>query len=183
MEILIDQGDYAATEGAKARVDSLTQIANRRGFDEYLLKEWHRHLRTQQPLSLVICDIDHFKLYNDCHGHLAGDDCLRMVAAAMQQCCQEIGLAARYGGEEFAIVLPETDRQTATGLARLVQSVMQKAALAHAASPVSRFVTLSFGVASFTPNAQTSTDVRALIQEADRNLYLAKHCGRNRVAS
>ena len=77
IQILIDQGDDSAEEGEKARIDGLTQIANRRRFDEFLLQEWGRHLRTQQPLSLLICDVDHFKLYNDRYGHQAGDECLR----------------------------------------------------------------------------------------------------------
>ena len=83
VQILIDQGDDSAQEGEKARIDGLTQIANRRRFDEYLLQEWGRHIRMQQPLSLLLCDVDHFKLYNDHHGHQAGDECLKSVAKAL----------------------------------------------------------------------------------------------------
>ncbi len=108
VQILMEQGDDSAQEGEKARVDSLTQIANRRRFDEYLLQEWGRHIRMQQPLSLLICDVDHFKLYNDGLGHQAGDECLKSVARAINQCYRVGDLVARYGGEEFAMILPQT---------------------------------------------------------------------------
>jgi PleD family two-component response regulator len=109
VQILIDQGDDSAQEGEKARIDGLTQIANRRRFDEYLSQEWSRHIRMQQPLSLLICDVDHFKLYNDGQGHQAGDECLKTVAKAINQCYRAGDLVARYGGEEFAMVLPQTN--------------------------------------------------------------------------
>ncbi len=99
VQILIDQGDDSAVEGEKARIDGLTQIANRRRFDEYLLQEWSRHLRIQQPLSLLMCDVDHFKRYNDTNGHQAGDDCLKGVAKAISWCFRSGDLVARYGGE------------------------------------------------------------------------------------
>src|SRR5258708_15324524 len=100
VQILIDQGDESAEDGEKARIDGLTQIANRRRFDETLLQEWGRHLRLQQPLSLLICDVDHFKLYNDGYGHQAGDECLKSVAKTISQCFRTSDLVARYGGEE-----------------------------------------------------------------------------------
>src|ERR1700722_10263624 len=95
VQILIDQGDDSAQEGEKARIDGLTQIANRRRFDEYLLQEWNRHIRMQQPLSLLICDVDHFKLFNDSYGHQAGDECLKSVAKVINQCFRAGALGAR----------------------------------------------------------------------------------------
>jgi diguanylate cyclase (GGDEF)-like protein len=182
VQILIDQGDDSAEEGEKARIDGLTQIANRRRFDEYLLQEWGRHLRMQHPLSLLICDVDHFKLYNDGYGHQAGDECLKSVAKAISQCFRTGDLVARYGGEEFAMVLPHTDRAGAVRVAERVRSAVAAAVLPHAASPVCDRVTLSIGVACRTPQPTDGADARTLVEEADRNLYLAKHGGRNRVS-
>jgi diguanylate cyclase (GGDEF)-like protein len=182
VQILIDQGDDSAEEGEKARIDGLTQIANRRRFDEYLLQEWSRHVRMQQPLSLLICDVDHFKLYNDHYGHQAGDECLKSVAKAINQCFRTGDLVARYGGEEFAMVLPRTHCAGAVLVAERVRSAVAAAVLPHAASPVADRVTVSIGVASRTPQPKDATDSRALIEEADRNLYLAKHRGRNQVS-
>jgi diguanylate cyclase (GGDEF)-like protein len=182
VQILIDQGDDSATDAEKAHIDGLTQIANRRRFDAYLLQEWSRHARIQQPLSLLICDVDHFKLYNDFYGHQAGDECLRAVAKALCLRRRGIDLVARYGGEEFALVLPHTDLTGAILVAERVCRDVWDAAVPHSASPVSDRVTVSVGVASITPYAMDPPNPRALVEEADRNLYLAKHCGRNRVS-
>ena len=181
VQILIDQGDDSAQEGEKARIDGLTQIANRRRFDEYLLQEWSRHIRMQQPLSLLICDVDHFKLYNDGQGHQAGDECLKSVAKALNQCYRAGDLVARYGGEEFAMVLPQTNRAGAVQVAERVRAAVAAAALPHPASPVCDRVTVSIGVASITPPPHAPSDARTLIQQADRHLYLAKKLGRNQV--
>ncbi len=181
VQILRDQGDISAEEGEKARIDGLTQIANRRRFDEYLVKEWRRHLRTQQPLALLFCDVDHFKLYNDHYGHPAGDECLKLVAGAINKCYRSGDLVARYGGEEFAMVLPHTRLEGATQVAERVRASVEATALPHAASPVSSCVTVSIGVACITPRLEDANDGSALIEQADRRLYLAKGLGRNRV--
>jgi diguanylate cyclase (GGDEF)-like protein len=182
VQILIDQGDDSAQEGEKARIDGLTQIANRRRFDEYLAQEWSRHIRMQLPLSLLICDVDHFKLYNDRQGHQAGDECLKSVAKAINQCYRAGDLVARYGGEEFAMVLPQTNRTGAVQVAERVRSAVAAAALPHPASPVCDRVTVSIGVGSVTPTPQTPSDPRVLIQQADHHLYRAKQLGRNQVS-
>jgi diguanylate cyclase (GGDEF)-like protein len=181
VQILMDQGDDSAEEGEKARIDGLTQIANRRRFDEYLLQEWGRHIRMQQPLSLLLCDVDHFKLYNDSNGHQAGDECLKIVAKAISQCYRTGDLVARYGGEEFALVLPQTNAAGAVQVAERVRSAVAAVALPHPASPVCERVTVSIGVACATPQPHGPTDARALIEEADRHLYKAKQLGRNQV--
>jgi diguanylate cyclase (GGDEF)-like protein len=183
VQILIDQGDDSAQEGEKARIDGLTQIANRRRFDEYLSQEWRRHIRMQQPLSLLICDVDHFKLYNDRQGHQAGDECLKNVAKALNRCYRVGDLVARYGGEEFAMVLPQTNRVGAVQVAERVRAAVAAAALPHPASPVCDRVTVSIGVACITPPPHAPADARALIEQADRQLYQAKHLGRNQVSS
>lgn len=180
VQILIDQGDESAEEGTKARIDGLTQIANRRRFDECLSQEWRRHQRLQQCLSLLVADVDHFKLYNDRYGHREGDDCLRTIARAIQQAARGGDLVARYGGEEFAIVLPNTGLSGAIQVADRVSSAVALAALPHAASPVSDRVTVSVGVACRRP--QAIEDAGILIEQADRHLYLAKHAGRNRAS-
>jgi diguanylate cyclase (GGDEF)-like protein len=182
VQILIDQGDDSAQEGEKARIDGLTQIANRRRFDEYLSQEWGRHIRMQQPLSLLICDVDHFKLFNDRQGHQAGDECLKSVAKAINRCYRAGDLVARYGGEEFAMVLPQTNRAGAVQVAERVRAAVADAALPHPASPVCDRVTVSVGVACMTPPANAPSVARTLIEQADRHLYLAKKLGRNQVS-
>ncbi len=182
VQILIDQGDDSAQEGEKARIDGLTQIANRRRFDEYLPQEWGRHIRMQQPISLLLCDVDHFKEYNDSQGHQAGDDCLKIVAKAINQCFRADDLVARYGGEEFALVLPQTDRAGAVLVAERVRSAVAAVALPHPESPVCHCVTISVGVASQTPEPASPSNASTLIEEADRHLYQAKRHGRNQVS-
>src|SRR5882724_1966570 len=167
VQILRDQGDLSAEEGEKARVDGLTQIANRRRFDEYLLREWRRHFGTQQPLALLFCDIDHFKLYNDRYGHPAGDECLKLVAKAINQGFRNGDLVARYGGEEFAVVLTNTNIEGARQVAERVRSNVEAAALPHAASLVLTQVTVSIGVGCITPQLEHSNDGRKLIEQAD----------------
>ena len=182
VQILIDQGDDAAEEGAKARIDGLTQIPNRRRLDEYLTNEWARHRRLRQPISLLICDVDHFKLYNDTYGHQAGDECLRAVATAINHRYRPGMLVARYGGEEFAVVLPHTELAAAVAVAGRIRAAVASAAIPHPASPVCDRVTLSIGVGCRIP-APDDDRLRLLVEEADRNLYLAKQGGRNAIHS
>jgi diguanylate cyclase (GGDEF)-like protein len=180
VQILIDQGDVFAEESEKAGIDGLTQIFNRRKLDEYLVKEWGRHARLQQPLSLLLCDVDHFKLYNDRYGHQAGDECLRTVALAIKQCNRADDLVARYGGEEFAVVLPHTPRERAVQIAERVCSAVAAKSIPHTSSPIRGSITLSIGVACQTPRRDVP-DARGLLEDADRSLDLAKYRGRNRV--
>ena len=163
-------------------IDGLTGIPNRRHFDEYMGKEWSRCAREQIPLSLVLCDIDHFKDYNDHYGHLMGDNCLRKIASILSEHARRGGdMAARYGGEEFAIILPNTNLDNATGLAQQVHQAIKDMALEHKASATDNIVTASFGVASTIPNRDILSS--ALIALADKCLYKAKQSGRNRVIS
>jgi len=165
-----------------AVVDGLTQIANRRRFDLYLQQEWSRMAREKRPISLIMCDIDCFKLYNDNYGHLSGDDCLRSVARAIDACSKRPGdLAARFGGEEFAVILPNTDKEGAVHLAESIRAGVQDLMIAHAFSPVYKYVTLSLGVFSVFP--ENDSNFQALVEASDRALYEAKRAGRNQVFS
>jgi diguanylate cyclase (GGDEF)-like protein len=162
-----------------SRQDGLTGIANRRYFDSYLVTEVRRGARERQPLSLILSDVDHFKAFNDCYGHQAGDDCLRRVATALSLAGRRpADLAARYGGEEFAIVLPGTVLEGAVDVAQAVSRVIDGLAIPHARSAVDKKVTLSQGIVSLVPEKETSSE--DLIQRADQALYLAKQQGRNR---
>lgn len=163
-----------------ATLDGLTQLANRRKFDEYIHTEWRRALRDSQPISLLLCDVDHFKRYNDCYGHQAGDACLRWVAHALESQAHRVtDLAARYGGEEFAIILPNTDLAGALAVAKHVVHAVRELTIPHKGSSVSDYITVSIGVASTIPRSGTLPT--RLIAQADRNLYQAKAKGRNCV--
>ena len=162
-----------------AAVDGLTQLANRRRLDDYLAMEWLRLYRTQQPLSFVLCDLDHFKDYNDALGHQAGDACLQKVAAALMAVARRpADLMARYGGEEFALVLPETDVEGAQQVAENLRSLLAEWALPHPNNG-GRPITLSMGIACQVPSDLEA--VQTLVMEADQALYAAKAAGRNRV--
>ncbi len=164
-----------------AYLDGLTQIANRYCFDKYLNQEWERLKREQLPLTVLLCDIDYFKQYNDSCGHIAGDDCLRKVAQAIAQSVQQhpTNLVARYGGEEFVMLLPSIDTFEAEQVAGILQERIQALQLPHPNSPVSSFVTASFGIATVIPSDAGS--IEALLTKADQALYQAKRQGRDRV--
>ena len=162
-----------------ASLDGLTGIANRRRFDEYIEAEWRRMTREKMPLSLILCDIDYFKKYNDTYGHQAGDSCLRKVANALSFCIKRsVDLVARYGGEEFAVILPNTTTAGASQVAEEIREFVNALKIPHAQSAVSEHVTLSLGVASMEPTLDTSPSM--LIATADAALYRAKGAGRNR---
>ena len=162
--------------------DSLTDIANRRYFDRRLNQEISRAFRERSQISLVLCDIDYFKQYNDTYGHQAGDECLKAFAHALVGFCRRGGdLAARTGGEEFALVLPNTDHGAAMRLAENARAAFDALAIAHTGSPLKANATASFGVATTIPTDLAAGE--ALIRDADRALYRAKSSGRNRVVS
>lgn len=162
-----------------AQLDGLTQLANRRYFDEYLQREWHSLLREQLPLAIVLIDIDFFKLYNDTYGHPAGDECLRQVAWVLQSVAQRPrDLAARYGGEEFVMVLPNTLLEGAWQIAEQARTELQALQLPHRQSPLG-YVTLSIGVTGGIPT--TTSTPAAFTALADQCLYQAKAQGRDRT--
>ncbi|BFM38512.1 diguanylate cyclase [Synechocystis sp. LKSZ1] len=159
--------------------DALTGVGNRYLFDDYLQREWQRLLRSQDPLSLLICDVDYFKKFNDTYGHPAGDHGLKRVAETIKSLLKRPSdLVARYGGEEFAVILPQTPPEGAQYLAQSICEEVQGLALPHSQSPLGR-VTLSIGVATLVP--QEGLSPNDLLQQADLALYQAKQAGRNQV--
>lgn len=165
-----------------ASLDGLTQVANRRRFDTYLAQEWRRLMRDQQPISLIMFDIDFFKKYNDYYGHLMGDEALVEVAQTAKACIRRpADLLARYGGEEFAVILPNTHLEGAIAVAQQIQQAVHELRIAHADSTVDPYITLSLGVATVIPAAEQNSD--DLIQQADIALYQAKNQGRNQVVA
>jgi diguanylate cyclase (GGDEF)-like protein/PAS domain S-box-containing protein len=178
-----------------ATTDVLTGVSNRRGFDETLQREWRRARRGDEPLSLLMIDVDHFKLFNDRYGHPAGDSCLRSVARALVRATMRpVDLIARYGGEEFVALLPQTSRSGAVHIAHEIFGAVESLAIVHADSPTASHVTVSVGVACyddqsacwvpFTPESRHTRDPNArpfpldLVNAADRALYSAKRAGR-----
>lgn len=163
-------------------IDGLTQIANRRSLDSSLLTEWQRALRKQEPLGLIMIDVDHFKLFNDTYGHQAGDDCLRHVAGALKDFARRPGdVAARYGGEEFVLVLTQASTAQACAIAERVRDKILELAIPHQRSSHGH-ITVSLGVASLVPNSRHSGP-EVLLLAADQALYRAKHAGRNCVVA
>jgi diguanylate cyclase (GGDEF)-like protein/PAS domain S-box-containing protein len=160
--------------------DSLTMVANRRMFDTIFEMEWTKARVTEQPLSLVLLDIDHFKAYNDRHGHPQGDACLRQVARVLDESASRPrDLCARLGGEEFALLLPTTGALAAQEVARRCRKLLAQAAIPHGGSSVSDWVSCSMGVGTIVPGAHDT--VRAFLDMVDRRLYEAKHGGRDRI--
>ena len=179
---------------ATARTDVLTGLPNRRAFDEVLEREWSRSNRSGEPLSVLMIDVDHFKVYNDHYGHPAGDACLAKTGAALALLALRPGdFVARYGGEEFVFVLPQTPRDGAEYMAQQILTTMRELMIPHAGSPLDRHVSVSVGVSFYDEespcwvepraNADSRQRVRAhlateLIRAADRALYAAKVAGR-----
>lgn len=161
--------------------DKLTGAFNRHYFDNTLQNEIHRARRNKSPLSLFICDVDHFKEYNDTYGHVAGDKCLKQLANCLEAHFQRAGdLVARYGGEEFCIVLPNTDANEARILAEKLRENICRLEIAHTTSPIAQYVTVSVGVLSCVPSDNCTPD--AIIHAADTALFKSKKNGRNQIA-
>lgn len=157
-----------------SNIDELTQIANRRYFDRFLMQNF----RKKKGLSIILCDVDYFKLYNDTYGHQAGDECLKQVASAITKATRSNDLAGRYGGEEFAIILPNVTYETTLSVAERIIQNIRALNIPHKNSMVSGFVTISCGVASLSKDDSSGLD---LLVKADRALYKAKETGRDRI--
>ncbi|MBH0026493.1 diguanylate cyclase [Pseudoalteromonas sp. SWN29] len=165
----------------QVNTDGLTNIANRRCFDQTLKCEIKRCARNKEPISLIMCDIDFFKRYNDNYGHQLGDEVLKQVAKALHNLCKREGdLAARFGGEEFAIILPAIDTEHCQRFAALIQEKIAELAIEHNFSSASKYLTLSIGFYSFIPSQKTTP--KEVITNADIALYNAKETGRNKIA-
>jgi diguanylate cyclase (GGDEF)-like protein len=165
---------------SQAVTDGLTGIANRRQFDKWIDREWRLAIRRQTPISLILGDIDCFKLYNDHYGHPEGDECLRAVARALTAGLRRPSeLLARYGGEEFACILPDTDLSGAVHFAGNLLEQVRAMKRPHATSVAGDIVSMSLGAASVLPKLGDGPET--LIQQADEQLYAAKRAGRNQV--
>ncbi|HVL00982.1 MAG TPA: diguanylate cyclase [Dongiaceae bacterium] len=161
-------------------IDSLTEVANRRRFDEVLDQEWRRSVRNESPLSIVMIDVDYFKALNDSFGHAAGDICLKQIALALKNSLRRSSdTLARYGGEEFAAILPNIGYADALKLAEQMRQNVESLAIPHPRSPLGAHVTVSLGLTTALPNMQNSPT--QLLRLADEMLYQAKQEGRNRV--
>lgn len=163
-------------------LDTLTRIPNRNQLEELIMAEWKMALRQVVPVSLVVVDIDHFKLYKDTYGYSAGDECLSLVARELSDSLRRSGdFVARYGGEKFVVVLPGTDLGGAANVAETMRQCVKRLEIEHQNSPVCKYVTISLGVATLVPDMGNNPD--DLIKTADKALCLAKKCGRDRVES
>ena len=169
----------------QANTDSLTGLWSRRRFDETLAREWKRAARDEQPLSLLLLDVDRFKVFNDTYGHLEGDRCLQAVSAVISRSvCRPGDLVARYGGEEIVVLMSNTEALGAAQVAEAVRAGVQAAAITHDGNLPWRVVTISVGVATLWPTPSMDVeDARSLIGAADSALYEAKRTGRNRLVS
>jgi diguanylate cyclase (GGDEF)-like protein len=161
-------------------IDALTEVANRRRFDEYLHLEWRRAIRSKYPISLLMIDIDYFKSYNDTYGHQKGDECLRAVASEIEQHLRRPSdMVARYGGEEFSVILPETPSYSASSLAKRIWSGVGNLNIEHTGSARVGHLTISIGAATTIPDENQS--ISQFIENSDKNLYKSKSEGRNRI--
>ncbi|CAK6687172.1 hypothetical protein IFHNHDMJ_00146 [Synechococcus sp. CBW1107] len=173
LKLVTEGQELTAQLKSLASTDGLTAVGNRRSFDEGLSEEWSRGLRSGQPLSLLLLDVDHFKLYNDLYGHVQGDACLRTIADVIRsQARRSSDLVCRIGGEEFAVLLPETPLAEATKLAHDILATLDAMALVHGSSPVVGWVTASIGVACAIPQRDESASL--LMERADQALYVRK---------
>ena len=188
LRLIVEHGDAMAEHwyaraieaDALAVTDGLTQVANRRRFDEYLQQQWLTLQERGGTIALILADIDEFKSYNDSLGHPAGDHCLQQVASAIERMVRSPSdLVARYGGEEFAIILPHSGPEPALRVAERIRQAVQRLQLPHPRSTVHAHVTLSLGVATLNPNCHCTPEM--LVEMADQALYRAKDRGRNRV--
>ena len=162
--------------------DGLTGIANRRAFDFLIERHFLEAARKREPLSVALCDVDHFKAYNDHYGHVAGDECLKQVAGALARVCKRgIDVAARYGGEEFALLRPDTPAPGALHVVQRAREEVTRLSLKHERSSTSSLVTFSAGIATYDPGKDKAS--RDITTRADEALYRAKHLGRNRTVS
>lgn len=167
-----------------ASLDALTGVANRRGLMSHLESQWKRAIREERSISLLMIDIDFFKLFNDRYGHQAGDQALKSVGEAVASAARRsTDLAARYGGEEFVLVLPATRKEFALEIAERLVEKVRRLGIAHEASKCAAVVTISIGVASCLPRSEIPIDYETLIAEADEALYAAKNTGRNRACT
>ncbi len=163
-------------------LDGLTGVPNRRHFDQLLHKEWQRAIRHGASISIIMLDIDFFKLFNDTYGHQGGDECLQQVARTLERSVQrETDMVARYGGEEFAAILPETGVRGALAVAEAMRTNVEALKIPHENSKITDHVTISVGVATTMP--ERGSRPKDLISSADQALYDAKNNGRNRVQS
>ncbi|ETR68417.1 MAG: response regulator receiver modulated diguanylate cyclase [Candidatus Magnetoglobus multicellularis str. Araruama] len=161
-------------------IDGLTEIPNRRQFDEIFANEWARARRAQSNISLILIDIDFFKQYNDHYGHAAGDKCLQKVSKTLHKSVKRpADFVARYGGEEFVVILPEIDHDSALLIASQLKDTISQLELPHEASQLSRYVTISLGLATTIPQNDQRHEI--LLETADKYLYDAKSSGRNQV--
>lgn len=182
VQTLRDMTDEKAAQIALEQLatrDGLTGLANRRCFDDTLHAEWARAMRQQQPLSLLMVDVDNFKAFNDANGHLGGDECLKLIARAVASEMRANDLVARYGGEEFAVILPNQSLKGAAIVAERIRYRVEQMQVPHG-SKSNLHVTVSIGAA--TALAATDTDPSQLVATADAALYRAKHMGRNRIS-
>ncbi|GAB2195998.1 sensor domain-containing diguanylate cyclase [Sessilibacter sp. MAH4] len=180
METMVHQLNHQLEQ--LSYTDPLTNIANRRRYDETIRAEWSRGIRHESPISLVILDVDHFKSYNDHYGHVMGDECLQRIARALTRVTgRSSDLLARFGGEEFVLMLPDTDLSSAALIAQRCIDEIKKLKIPHIKSTVSsKHVSISAGVASCIP--KTDGDPNKLLDSADKMLYQAKQTGRNKIS-